>query len=423
MVGALGETELAAVTMANTLFFVLMLLNFGVMSGTSVLVAQYNGRGDKRAINRIMGVGLYMSIIATLIVSIIAALFPTQIMGVLTNNADLIEPGAEYMRIVGFSYVFMGMSGVYIAVMRSMENTKLGAYVLVASGAMNVLLNYMFIFGNFGAPELGCAGAALATLLSRMFEAVIVYIYAFRSKLLTLELKLILRPGKIIVGDFIRFSLPVMINEALWGTAVSIYSIIMGHMDNSTPILAAYTISSNIERLVSMALFASANATGVLVGKEIGKGSSVETIRSRSAALNVMCVATGILSAAALMLVRQFALDGFIFPLMNISPEAAEISKYMLLVLAMGLPIRAFNMCNIVGVFRSGGDVTYSLICDVVPMFLICVPVVGISALVFMQSITLVYLFRFLDEVVKIVMCAARLKSGKWVNNITREIL
>lgn len=146
----------------------------GYRAGRGVLVAQYYGKGRLDAINRIMGMGYYVSIGLTAVVALLACLFPMQMMRIVTNNPDLWEPGAEYARIVGFSYVCMSFSGVYIAVQRSMENPKLGAILLTVSGALNILLNYMLIFGKLGAPAMGCAGAAVATLISRAFEVVVI---------------------------------------------------------------------------------------------------------------------------------------------------------------------------------------------------------------------------------------------------------
>ncbi len=422
MVGALGEIELAAVTMANSIFFVLLLLIFGIQSGASVLVAQYNGRGSVDAINRVMGIGLYASLGLTTIVSLLTFFFPREIMGIITNNADLIEPGADYARIVGFSYVFMAISGIYISVQRSMENPRFGAYLLTLSGIMNIVLNYMLIFGKWGAPAMGCAGAALATVISRVFEVLVVLIYAPLSKRLPLELPLVFRPGRLIAGDFVRYSLPVICNEGLWSLAMTVYAVIMGHMPDSTPILAAYTISGNIDRLVAVALFAAGNASAVITGREIGRGNR-DTLYSIGVALNRLCFSTGIASLVGLLLVRQFAADSFIFPLMNISAEAGGIAKYMLLLLALVMPLRAVNLCNIVGVFRGGGDVHYALMCDVSPIYFICLPTAALCGLVFGLGIKAVYLCMCADELIRICLILPRLKSGKWINNVTRDTL
>lgn len=422
MVGALGETELAAVTMANSVFYVLSLIIFGIQSGTGVLVAQYYGKGRLDAINRIMGMGYYVSLGLTALIALLAFFFPMQLMQLVTNNPDLWEPGAEYARIVGFSYVCMAFSGVYIAVQRSMENPGLGAILLTVSGALNILLNYMFIFGKWGAPAMGCAGAAVATLLSRVFEVLVVTGCFFRSKRLPVKPGLMLRPGRIIAGDFIKYSLPVVLNEGMWSLAMSLFSIIMGHMPNSTPILAAYTIAGNIDRMAAVALFAAGNATAVIIGRDIGCGDTKE-IYGKGVALNFVCFVTGIISMGILLTVRATLLDGFIFPLMDISAEAGELAKMMLAFIAVVMPLRSLNLCNIVGVFRGGGDVRFGLICDIGPLYCVCLPAAALCGLVFGLGITAVYVCICLDDFCKVFLCLPRLRSGKWINSVTRETL
>lgn len=422
MVGALGETELAAVTMANSVFYVLSLIIFGIQSGTGVLVAQYYGKGRLDAINRIMGMGYYVSLGLTALIALLAFFFPMQLMQLVTNNPDLWEPGAEYARIVGFSYVCMAFSGVYIAVQRSMENPGLGAILLTVSGALNILLNYMFIFGKWGAPAMGCAGAAVATLLSRVLEVLVVTGCFFRSKRLPVKPGLMLRPGRIIAGDFIKYSLPVVLNEGMWSLAMSLFSIIMGHMPNSTPILAAYTIAGNIDRMAAVALFAAGNATAVIIGRDIGCGDTKE-IYGKGVALNFVCFVTGIISMGILLTIRATLLDGFIFPLMDISAEAGELAKMMLAFIAVVMPLRSLNLCNIVGVFRGGGDVRYGLICDIGPLYCVCLPAAALCGLVFGLGITAVYVCICLDDFCKVFLCLLRLRSGKWINSVTRETL
>ena len=422
MVGALGETELAAVTMANSVFYVLSLIIFGIQSGTGVLVAQYYGKGRLDAINRIMGMGYYVSLGLTALIALLAFFFPMQLMQLVTNNPDLWEPGAEYARIVGFSYVCMAFSGVYIAVQRSMENPGLGAILLTVSGALNILLNYMFIFGKWGAPAMGCAGAAVATLLSRVFEVLVVTGCFFRSKRLPVKPGLMLRPGRIIAGDFIKYSLPVVLNEGMWSLAMSLFSIIMGHMPNSTPILAAYTIAGNIDRMAAVALFAAGNATAVIIGRDRGCGDTKE-IYGKGVALNFVCFVTGIISMGLLLTIRATLLDGFIFPLMDISAEAGELAKMMLAFIAVVMPLRSLNLCNIVGVFRGGGDVRFGLICDIGPLYCVCLPAAALCGLVFGLGITAVYVCICLDDFCKVFLCLPRLRSGKWINSVTRETL
>ncbi len=420
MVGVLGETELAAVSMANTVFYVLTLVIFGIQSGTGVLVAQYYGKGRLDAINRIMGMGYYVSIGLTSLIALLSFFFPMQLMRLVTNNPELWGPGAEYARIVGFSYVCMAFSGVYIAVQRSMENPKLGALLLTASGALNILLNYMFIFGKLGAPALGCAGAALATLISRVFEVVVVLGCMLWTRRLPVMPALMARPGHVIAVDFIKYSLPVVLNEGFWSLAMSLFTVIMGHMENNTPIVAAYTIAGNIDRMAAVALFAAGNTAAVIIGRDIGCGERDE-VYGKGVALNFVCFVTGLISMGILLLIRATLLDSFIFPLMDISAEAGQIAKMMLAFIAVIMPLRSLNLCNIVGVFRAGGDVRYALLCDVGPLYCVCLPAAALCGLVFGLGITAVYVCICLDDFVKIFLCLPRLRSGRWINSVTRE--
>lgn len=420
MVGLCGERELAAVSAANSAFFVVMLIIFGLQSGTGVLVSQYYGRGNTDAINRVMGMGYYISLTLTAIVALLAFFFPTQLMKLMTDNAELWEPGAEYARIVGFSYFFMAVSGIYISVQRSMANPRLGAVVLTVSGLLNIALNYVLILGKLGFPALGCAGAAIATLISRGFEVAAVVIYAARCRALPISFRSMLRPGKIIARDFVKFSLPVVLNEGLWSLAMSLYTVIMGHMAGSTAILAAYTISGNIDRMTAVIFMAAGNTAAVVIGREIGCGSEKE-VYGKAIALNFMCLCAGVLSSILLLIVRATLLDTWLFPLMGISAEAGGIAKYMLFVVSLLMPIRALNHCNVVGVLRGGGDVRYALACDVLPMYAVCLPSAVLTALVLKLGIFIAYPCFCLDEVIKVIFCGRRILSGKWINNVTRD--
>ena len=182
MVGLLGSDQMSAVTVANVPVFIIQLVVFGLQSGSSVLISQYWGRGDRESINRVMGIALFVSTTISGLLAITAFCIPEQIMRVLTNNADLIAPGAAYTRYVGFSYFFAAISGVYIAAQRSTENPRLGAVLLTVSGALNIFLNWVLIYGKLGAPMLGCAGAAIATLISRAFEVAVLCVYARFSR-------------------------------------------------------------------------------------------------------------------------------------------------------------------------------------------------------------------------------------------------
>ena len=278
MVGLLGQSELSAVTAANSPIFLVQVIIFGLISGLTVLVSQYWGKGDTNAINRCMGVALYAGVAIASAVALVLFLFPHAVMGMVTNNALLIELGMPYLRIVGVSYIFNAASSVYVGMQRSTENPVMGMIVFAASMLLNTLLNYILIFGKFGAPALGVTGAAIATLTSRIVEFLLTLGYALFSRRVPLDLRAILRPGTAFVGDFIKYSTPVLINETLWGLGVTVMTAIIGHMLISEEMLAAYAIMGNIDKFSTVACFGVAGATAVIVGKRIGEGAPLAVV-------------------------------------------------------------------------------------------------------------------------------------------------
>ena len=422
MVGVLGETELAAVTMANSPLFVVQLLIFGIQSGACVLVAQYHGKGNPDAINKVLGIGFYVSCAFSLIVVALELAIPESVMRVLTNNESLILPGAEYSRFVCVSYFFSAVSGIYIAVQRSMGNTKLGAVVLSASGLLNIFLNWIMIFGKFGFPAMGVAGAALATTISRVLEVAACAVYAVFDRSFRIKPALMLRPGKIIARDFAKFALPVVINETLWSAATSLYTVIMGHMADNTPIIAAYTIAGNLERVLTVCLFASSSAAAIIIGREIGKGNR-DSVFGKAISLNVLSFAMGVFSMVLVFIMRFFLAEQYIFPMLGLSADAVNIGLYMLTVIGFALPLRSLNLTNVVGIFRGGGDVYFAMFTDIAPIYIFCLPVCAICALVMRLDIHIVYICMFLDDIIKVLICMPRLRSGKWINDVTREVV
>ena len=222
MVGLLGSDQMSAVTVANVPVFIIQLVVFGLQSGSSVLISQYWGRGDRESINRVMGIGFMIAGGVSVLFAAILCAFPAQVLYLITDN-------------------FNSLSSIYIGMQRSIENPRFGMIVFAISMLCNTLGNYVLIFGKLGLPALGITGAAVATLLSRVVEFVVAFSYAFRCRTMPLMKHAILRPGMDMLRKFLRYSAPVLINETLWGTGFSMITVIMGHMANSSDLIAAYT--------------------------------------------------------------------------------------------------------------------------------------------------------------------------------------
>lgn len=419
MVGALGEAPLAAVLVANNPVFVIQLVIFGLQSGSSVLISQFWGKGDTDSINRVIGLGCYVAGAIAALFAAVMCFFPTQLMGLLTDNQELVPMAARYARIVGPSYLFNSITGVYVGAHRSMENPKLGMIVFAISMSTNTFLNWIFIFGNLGAPALGVEGAALATLLSRILEFLIMGTYALTNRRFHLRPTLLARPGLPLVQKFFRYSGPVVLNETLWGLGTSLHKVVMGHMEHSTEILAARAVAGNIEDLCTVAIFAVGGTTAIIVGREIGAGRR-EHIYEIGATLDTLAMACGLAIGIPLILCAHTLFPLWVYPFFHLSPTAGEIATMMLTFVGAVLPLRAFNTVNTVGVLRGGGDVRAATVIDLIPLWLVALPLSALFGLVLKWGIFWVYWGVVMEMITKFFIGVPRFRSRAWINDVTQ---
>lgn len=418
MVGMLGEAPMSAVTLANSPIFVIQLLTFGFQSGSAVLISQYWGKGDTASISRVIGIALYVAGAVSLAFALALFFAPVQIMDLLTNNAELAAIAARYARIVGFSYFFNTLSSVYLGAHRSMENPRIGLRVFTVSMVTNTFFNWVLIFGKLGFPALGVVGAALGTLLARTLELLITILYAVRNERFPLHLEAFLRPGREMAARFLRYSSPVVFNETFWGLGTSLVTVVLAHMEGSTEILAAYTIAGNAERLFTVLLFSIAASSGIIIGKEIGAGRRA-AVYEIGGALQLLSVLAG----AVMGLFMHLAIAGlfvpYVYPLFHLSAGAGVIATMMLRIRATMLPLVAFCTTNVVGILRGGGDVRTAAMIDLLPLWILTLPLVTVTALVLKSGILAVTLCTFADTPVKILTGIARYRSRKWIRDVT----
>lgn len=421
MVGILGEAPMAAVTLANTPIFVIHLLVFGLQSGSAVLISQYWGKQDLDSINRVAGIGFYLAGAVSLIFALITIFMPYELMSLFSDNGQLVDIAARYIQIAGISYVFNSIVGVYSGIHRSTENPKFGLVVFGCSVVINTVLNWVLIFGKLGAPAMGVEGAALATLISRVAELMIMLVYEKNNRHLKLNLKLVFEPGKAMLRKYVRYSTPVVLNETLWGLGTSVFPTIMGHMENSTEILAAYTIAGNIERLCTVAIFGVSSTAAIIIGREIGKGHIDQSYQVGSALVTVAVMMGFVLGGVMLLFIDSF-IAPVIYPIFGLSPMACSIATTMQTVTYACLGPRAFNSANIIGVLRGGGDVRAAAIIDNVPLWLVAIPLTALCGLVWQTAIIWVCLAMATENLVKFGAGVWRFRSKKWINDITNIV-
>ena len=418
MVGMLGEAPMAAVTLANIPIFVVQLMTFGLQSGASVLISQFYGKGDKGSINEVLGIGFAVAGGITLVFGCVMFFLPEPFMSLFGNNPDVVALAAQYAKIVAFSFLFDSLAQVYIAAHRSMANPLLGLYILGASMVSNTILNWVFIFGKLGAPAMGVRGAALATLISRVLEFVIAVGHISFGKSFRLQFDRLLHPSPAMLGKYVRFATPVLLNETLWGLGTSLYPTIMGHMEGSQAILAAYGIVGNLVNVSTVMVFAIGGTTAIIIGREIGAGRR-EGVYETGLCLDTLAFLAGLIVGAIFIVLTYTLFEPVVYPLFHLSEEAAEIATMMSVVSFAILSVRSFNTTNVVGVLRGGGDVRAATVIDLAPMWFLSLPLAALAGLVFQWGILPVYLCISLDNVVKLFLGVWRLRSGVWIRDLT----
>lgn len=420
MVGLLGNAEMAAVTAANVPVFIIQVVIFGFQSGMAVLVSQYWGRGDTDSINRCLGVALYAVTGFSTLLALITFFFPAQVLSLITPNQELVDLAVRYIQIVGFSYIFNGISSIYAGVQRSTEYPKFGMLLFGVSMCVNTFLNFVLIFGHFGAPAMGITGAAVATLTSRVAEFVIAAVFALSSRRLPLRWSCILRPGRAIVRSFLTYSTPVVCNEAMWSIGTSMLTVIMGHMANSQDMLAAYALIGNIDKLSTVVCFGLAGSAAVIVGKEIGQGHSRERVYEVSWTLLLVSMLVGGVVMALLLVLLPTFFRPVLFPLFQLAPGAAEVAAYLAIVYAVFMPMRAFDITNITGVLRAGGDAKVASLIDIGPLWLAAIPLMALTGLVLHTPAWVVCIAMQAENMLKCPIGLVRFRSRKWINDVTQ---
>ena len=420
MVGLLGNAEMAAATAANVPVFIIQVVIFGFQSGMAVLVSQYWGRGDTDSINRCLGVALYAVTGFSTLLALITFLFPAQVLRLITPNEELVDLAVRYIQIVGFSYIFNGISSIYAGVQRSTEYPKFGMLLFGVSMCVNTFLNFVLIFGHFGAPAMGITGAAVATLTSRVVEFVIAAVFALSSRRLPLRWSCILRPGRAIVRSFLTYSTPVVCNEAMWSIGTSMLTVIMGHMANSQDMLAAYALVGNIDKLSTVVCFGLAGSAAVIVGKEIGQGHSRERVYEVSWTLLLVSMLVGGAVMALLLVLLPTFFRPVLFPLFQLAPGAAEAATYLAVVYAVFMPMRAFDITNITGVLRAGGDARVASLIDIGPLWLAAIPLMALAGLGLDAPTWVVCIAMQAENLLKCPIGLIRFHSRKWINDVTQ---
>lgn len=414
MLGFLNQDSLSAVSLATQVQFVLNLFFVALTIGATILAAQYWGKGDICAVEKVLGITTRFSLIISFVFFAAALGCPSLLMRIFTDEAVLIQLGIPYLRIVSTSYLFMGISQIYLCIMKNSGRTLLSTIYGSSAMVVNLILNAVLIFGLGVVPAMGIKGAAYATLLARLVELALVLIENCRCVPVRIKLSYILKADKVLQGDFVRYTLPMLMNELAWGCGFTMFSVIMGHLGSDA--VAANSVANIVKNIIACVCLGIGTGSGIMVGNELGSGN-MERAKLYGDRLSRLSIVAGAVTGGIILLCTPLILR----LTFTLSDTAAGYLKIMLAVCSYYIIGKSINCTVIAGIFPAGSDTRFGLICDTVTMWCIVVPAGLIAAFVLRLPVIGVYLVLNTDEIIKLPVVYWYYKKYRWLKNITRE--
>lgn len=416
MIGRVSENALAAVGMANQLFFLFMLISFGVCSGAGIFISQYWGKKDIKRIKATLGFTILAVASVGLIFSIVATLFPKYIMMVFDAKGEVMMLGSTYLRIIGISYVVTAVSFAYGFSCRSVQKAKMPMIASSISLLINTALNYILIFGKFGMPALGVSGAAIATVIARCTELFLMIFIIYRDKdhPLAASIKELMAFEKDFLRRYYKTAMPVIINELMWSLGTIMYSVAYSRI--GTTAIAAVQVANTVSNIFMVGAMGVGNACAVMLGSELGAGNDEVAIKY-ARKFSVITFSIGIVVGFVLYIS---------IPLINtwfgVTPNLEQGVRNILLVKVLFSPFVTFNTALVIGILRSGGDTRYALFIEIGGVWFIGVPMAFIGALWLKLPIHYVVFMVSLEELFKTIVGLPRVLSNKWAKNLVDDI-
>ena len=419
MIGRYSQDALSGVSLCNQFQFFLQMLVVGVSEGIVVLGARYWGKKECKPIPSIIGCGMRFGCGLALILFLLALFFPHQLIGLMTNDAAVAAEAVDYLRIICFTYVLFAATNMLASSLRSIGIVKIGYMIAGSTLCINIILNYILIYGHFGMPALGVKGAAIATLVSRTVELLIVLWYLkYREHTLNLSIKKLLLIDSLYMSDYVRISLPLLVTQALWGVNSIFQTAIIGNMEHSASVLPANSISVITFQIISVVGYGAASAAAIITGKTLGEQERdpISGIKPVLHTLQIVFIGIGVLTGAVLYLSQ--------YPILMIydtlTPEAAVLTGQFITVLAITTVGTCYQMAADCGFLRAGGDTKFSMVNNNIWTWLICLPSAFLSAFVFHFPPAVVFFCLKMDQIGKCVPVFLRIRSFKWIHQVTR---
>ena len=413
MLGAYSEASLSGVTAVNQIQFIFQQMLGAIGEGIVVLGSQYWGRKDTGTIRKVSSIAMRFGLGIAVILFAAVSIFPRQALTLFTTDETIISEGCAYLNIIRFTYLFFAVTMVLLATLRTVQIAKIAFWLSVSTLIINCCINYVLIYGHFGAPRLGVVGAAIGTLVARIVEFFIVLWFVLKKeKNLQIRLTDYLHIDMSLFKDYFRITLPMFVVSALWGLNTALQTVILGHM--TTRAIAANSVASNLFLMVkSMAVGASSTAS-VLIGKAVGEGD-ITVVKAYAKRLQVMFAIIGVCAGTLLFFLRIPVLS-----LYDLADETKELANTFLIILSVVCATMSYQMPTNTGIIRGGGSSDYVVKLDLISIWGIVIPLSFFMAFVVQAPPAVVVVCLNLDQMFKCIPAFIKANYGNWVKKLTR---
>lgn len=412
MIGSLGNDAISGVYMGGQLQTVLQMFIGGIEGAILILAAQYWGKKDTKSIRRVVSIGIKFAVLVGFLLTLVAVIFPREIIGFFIGDPGVISEGADYLRIVGSSYLFFCLSQVMIASMRSVETAKIGMYISIMALVVNVSLNYILIFGKLGLPAMGVRGAALATLISRFLEAAVSIFYVFvLDKKLKFSVRDLFKTDLVLLKDFLRYGLPVIGGQLVWSVNMLANSKIMGSY--SSAVVTAVSITNMLHNLIYVWMNGLSSAVGIITGKTVGAGKT-ETMKEYAKTVQIIFLIVGVLSGIAVFFSRDLFIGFYKTDL-----AAQEYARQFINVITVTIVGTCYQAACLFGLVKSGGDISFVFKNDTIFVFCVLIPS-ALIARAMGAAPWIVFACLKCDQILKCFVAVVKINRFNWMKNLTR---
>jgi len=413
MLGRYGEIQLSASSLANSFYSIYQILCMGTIGGCSVLAAQFWGAKEKDRVKEVFNLALRISGSLGIIFALVTWFFPAPIMRLFSEDPAVIEAGVRYLKITTFIYLIHGTGLVTAQLMRTVGNARLGLYVSIISFSVNIFANWVFIFGKLGMPEMQIAGAALGTLIARAAEFIVTFWFVLKKDT-QLKLKLrdyLINPSVEVIKKYLKMGLPALLSDGLLSLGNTVMAMIIGRM--GTAVAASNSVCQVVDRMVTVIFNGISNASGIIVGNTIGAGKKEEA-QAEGETFYVLALIFGAIAAVIIALIGPVSLK-----LYDLEPDTVVIAKQMMRSFIVIIFFQSIQSVMTKGVLRGGGDTKFLLAADILFLWIASIPLGYLTGLLWDLPAWVAMCALRVDFAIKSFWCIGRLKSGKWIHEVS----